>query len=112
MTQRIVIHVEGGLVVEVEKPSDLVAHVIDLDTEGADEDKLCRCEMAREPHFHTEHPSVLNLYRELADGLSDMVEGSRLQVGDIPDDYQWLVELLATIAGADPGPPLERRFRR
>lgn len=45
---------------------------------------------------------VMTLYRKLADGLSDMVEGSRLSEADIPDDYQWLVETLAAIAGADP----------
>jgi hypothetical protein len=46
----------------------------------------------------------LELYRKLADGLSDMVESSRLDTDKIPDDYDWLVNLLAKIAGADPGP--------
>lgn len=46
----------------------------------------------------------LQLYQRLADGLSEMVEGGRLKQADIPDDYQWLVEALAKIAGADPGP--------
>lgn len=44
----------------------------------------------------------LRLYRRLADGLSDMVEDSRLAESDIPDDYQWLVESLSQIAVADP----------
>lgn len=47
----------------------------------------------------------LRRYRDLADGLSDMVEGGRLNEGDIPDDYEWLVTLLARIAAADPGAP-------
>lgn len=46
---------------------------------------------------------ALHHYRNLADGLSDLVEEGRLQIGDIPDDYQWLVSLLKVIAGADPG---------
>lgn len=58
-----------------------------------------------------EHPDVMaprlpastvEAYRRLADGLSDMVEEGRLNEGDIPDDYQWLVEQLAMIAGLDP----------
>ena len=61
-----------------------------------------------------EHPAVmgerlpldtLQLYRRLADGLSDMVEGGRLKEADCPDDYRWLVEKLAAIAAADPGQP-------
>lgn len=42
------------------------------------------------------------LYRELADGLSDMVEGGRLGEGEIPEDFAWLVGLLANIAAEDP----------
>lgn len=45
---------------------------------------------------------ALAAYRKLADGLSNMVEGDRLQEGDIPDDYQWLVVTLEKIAGLDP----------
>jgi len=45
---------------------------------------------------------LLKLYRKLHDGLSDMVEDSRLTDMDIPDDYQWLVDLLAEIATQDP----------
>jgi hypothetical protein len=37
-------------------------------------------------------------YRELHDGLSDMIEGGRLDEWDIPDDYRWLVEALAELA--------------
>lgn len=47
--------------------------------------------------------NAAQLYRQLADGLSDMIEGGRLTVGDIPDDYQWLVNLLEKIVGEDPG---------
>lgn len=49
--------------------------------------------------------ATVQLYRRLADGLSDMIEGGRLTEGDIPDDYRWLVEHLAAIAAADPGEP-------
>jgi len=38
--------------------------------------------------------ALLALYRELHDGLSNMVEEGRLTEADIPDDYQWLVEKL------------------
>lgn len=38
-------------------------------------------------------------YYKLHDGLSDMIEGGRLTEEDIPDDYQWLVETLAALAG-------------
>jgi len=50
-------------------------------------------------------PDARHLYRDLADGLSDMIEGGRLTESDIPDDYAWLVELLAKIAAQDPGDP-------
>lgn len=33
-------------------------------------------------------------YGQLHDGLSDMIEGGRLEECDIPDDYQWLVRQL------------------
>lgn len=39
-------------------------------------------------------------YEELHDGLSDMIESGRLTESMIPDDYQWLVEGLAELAGA------------
>ncbi len=42
--------------------------------------------------------AVLESYQRLHDGLSDMVEGGRLAVSDIPNDYQWLVESLASLA--------------
>jgi hypothetical protein len=41
----------------------------------------------------------LNAYRLLHDRLSDMIEGGRLSESDIPDDYQALVESLASIVG-------------
>ncbi len=41
-------------------------------------------------------------YRALHDGLSNMVEEGRLKQRDIPDDYHWLVESLAELAGMDP----------
>lgn len=39
--------------------------------------------------------ALLAHYRRLHDGLSDMIEGGRLTEADIPDDYHWLVEMLA-----------------
>lgn len=44
---------------------------------------------------------LLDEYRKLHDGLSDMVEGGRLREADIPDDYQWLVSSLEKLAGMD-----------
>jgi len=46
---------------------------------------------------------TITLYRRLADGLSDMIEGDRLTESAIPDDYRWLADQLAAIAAADPG---------
>lgn len=60
-------------------------------------------------------PEAVRLYRRLADGLSDMVESGRLSADNIPDDYLWLADHLAKIAGADPGeeelPPHMLRIR-
>ena len=47
-------------------------------------------------------PSRLDTYRDLADGLSDMIESGRLSESEIPDDYDWLVDTLAQIAKVDP----------
>ena len=41
----------------------------------------------------------LAIYKELHDGLSDMIESGRLKRDDIPEDYAWIVETLAR-AGA------------
>lgn len=54
-----------------------------------------------------EDPPILDHYRRLQDGLSEMVEHDRLKEEDIPDDYRWLVETLATIASLDPCSPAE-----
>lgn len=40
----------------------------------------------------------LDHYHRLHDGLSDMIESGRLEANDIPDDYAWLVDMLATDA--------------
>ncbi len=45
--------------------------------------------------------TVLENYRKLHDGLSDMIEEGRLTEAGIPDDYQWLVEKLAELAVKD-----------
>lgn len=54
---------------------------------------------------------VLPLYRQLADGLSDMIEGDyqRLCESDCPDDWAWLTNLLEKIATVDPGTPTPMR---
>jgi hypothetical protein len=39
-------------------------------------------------------------YGRLHDGISEMVESGRLTASDIPDDYDWLVSLLAELATA------------
>lgn len=44
---------------------------------------------------------LLSHYRALHDGLSDMIESGRLDENDIPDDYQWLVEMLVEAVGLD-----------
>jgi hypothetical protein len=41
---------------------------------------------------------LLAMYQKLHDGLSDMIEGGRLNESDIPDDYKWLVDSLEAIA--------------
>jgi hypothetical protein len=38
---------------------------------------------------------MVAIYGRLHDGLSDMIDTGRLTAADIPDDYGWLVELLA-----------------
>lgn len=44
---------------------------------------------------------LLTHYRQLHDGLSDMIEGGRLKEIDIPDDYRWLRIMLAEAAQMD-----------
>jgi len=48
--------------------------------------------------------AAMSAYRGLAEGLSDMIQGGRLTEADIPDDFKWLVNQLALIAGRDPSP--------
>lgn len=45
---------------------------------------------------------ALSLYRQLSDGLSDMIESGRLTEEEIPEDYEWLVVLLTKIVAVDP----------
>lgn len=44
---------------------------------------------------------TLKAYGRLHDGLSDMIEGGRLDEGAIPDDYRWLVETLSKLGAPD-----------
>jgi hypothetical protein len=48
---------------------------------------------------------ILAEYRALHDGLSEMVEAGRLNVAEIPDDYDWLINQLVKLAVMDPGRP-------
>lgn len=43
--------------------------------------------------------SLIKLY----DGMRDMVEGGRITLGDIPDDYGWLVLTLDECTAAEKG---------
>jgi hypothetical protein len=44
---------------------------------------------------------LLEHYRTLHDGLSDMIEGGRLNEKTIPADYQWLVDMLVEAVSLD-----------
>lgn len=49
-------------------------------------------------------PDAVPHYRRLADGISDLIEEGTLSKRQIPEDYDWIVETLTAIAGADPIP--------
>lgn len=51
-------------------------------------------------------------YRALADGLRDMIEGGRLEESMIPDDYEWLVGTLSSLARGDPAGDVDDKFIR
>lgn len=53
----VIIYIAGGLVSAVDKPPDVAVEIIDFDIEGSDDEELCHCEMASDPHFHAEHPA-------------------------------------------------------
>jgi len=44
--------------------------------------------------LHENADRLARVLTKLHDGLSDMIEGGRLQREDIPDDYEWLVSVL------------------
>ncbi len=46
----------------------------------------------------TEFRGVAETYQGLHDGMSEIIEGGRLDETDLPDDYVWLVESLAYLA--------------
>ena len=54
---------------------------------------------------------LITRYRKLADGLSDMVEEGRMSSLKAAD-YQWIVNRLIGIAGADPAPSPSRQRKR
>lgn len=87
----VIVHIEGGCVTEVEQPLDIDVHILDLDTEGADDENLCRCEISSVvtgPHFHgeylgepaTETPAharlvaAVNVQEDLLAALENIVE--------------------------------------
>lgn len=47
--------------------------------------------------------AVLTAYRELHDGLSNMIESGRISRDNLPDDYVWLLEKMVNLAGMDSG---------
>ncbi len=49
----------------------------------------------------TQTDTLVDAYRKLHDGLSDIIESGRLTEADCPEDFHWLVESLATL-GAHP----------
>jgi hypothetical protein len=51
--ERVVVVIKGGLVTDVKHPASVAVEVLDLDTEGADEEDLCTCSMADHPHWHS-----------------------------------------------------------
>ena len=51
--QKVVITIKGGLVQDVQRPGNVPVEILDLDTEGTDEDDLCGCSMADSPHWHS-----------------------------------------------------------
>ena len=53
--KRVVVIIKEGLVQEVFRPKDIVVEIVDLDTEGEDEEDLCKCTMAEVPHWHSGH---------------------------------------------------------
>jgi hypothetical protein len=44
--------------------------------------------------IRTEDDALLQHYRRLHDGLSEMIEEGRLTEAAVPDDYRWLVAML------------------
>ena len=48
-----------------------------------------------------EQKRLILAYRELHNGLLDMLEGGRLKEADIPEDYDWLMQQLSRIADID-----------
>ena len=97
----VIIHVEGGTVCEVEQPPDVAVHVIDLDTEGADEEKLCNCDIEIGPHFHEKYPAVA-AEADLLAALEELLEWeSRMGGWDAPCWEQ----ARAAIAKASPQAP-------
>lgn len=87
---------------------------INNDWHGTDDHYPSWADLVRsvDGHAIVEHPDVMGerlpldtlmLYRHLADGLHDMVDGDRLTREHIPADFGWLFEQLGAIATADPG---------
>ena len=52
----VIIHIQDGTASVLETPPGVDVHIIDLDTERADAEDLCDCDMALRPHFHAEYP--------------------------------------------------------
>jgi hypothetical protein len=50
---KVVIVIKGGLVQDVQRPENVPMEILDLDTEGSDQEDLCTCSMADVPHWHS-----------------------------------------------------------
>lgn len=79
------------------------AQAVLMSTEAVDE--LCeKINFSREGSaIPAEVVALLKRYKELHDGLSEMVESGRLTQADIPDDYEWLVERMLVPIASHPG---------
>ena len=48
----VIVYIEGGVVSNVEHPPDVDVHIIDFDTDGSEDERLCHCEMEELDHLH------------------------------------------------------------
>ena len=97
----VIVTIEGGCVAEVHQPLDVDVHVIDLDTEVADEGDLCDCALADRPHFHADYPGELEGADKVLEALKALTEWGRTYTSplDANSPHDLLVAAVAAIAG-------------